>query len=156
MSLIENMFLYPVRLLMKMLWILILLLLVVLVVTLLSRYPYLLLGYITGFLIAPIILRKTGVYHVDVTDALSAIIFKHQILDQLEAILQTNLAELSQKHNHKEQKIHRKIQRLQEETLQLDKRYIELLDREPDRVDYYQPCSFLQGIKSKLRNIGGR
>ncbi len=150
MSLIENIFLFPVKLLIKMLWILMPLILVVVVCIVLYSYPYMALGFSIGFLIAPSILRKIGIYHVDVSNSLGIFELKNQELGQLKTIHHSQLEQLTEKNYKKEQRLQRKIQRLQHETKQLNKTYIELLDQKPDKIVYTQPKSFIQLMKNKL------
>jgi len=144
------MFLFPVRLLMKMLWVLMPLILIMSMLVLLIRYPYVTLGYLIGFLIAPTLLRKTGIYHVDVSNSIGVFVLKDQEMKQLETIYQNELDKSTEKRRSKEQRFQRKIQRLQQETKQLDKTYTELLDGKPDRIVYIQPRSFLQLLKNRL------
>ena len=135
---------------MKMLWVLMPLILIMSMLVLLIRYPYVLLGYLLGFLIAPSVLRKTGIYHVDVSNSIGVFVLKDQEMKQLEAIYQNELYKSTEKRRSKERRLQRKIQRLQQETKQLDKTYTELLDGKPDRIIYVQPRSFLQLLKNRL------
>ena len=121
---------------------------------LLVRYPYVMLGYLLGFLIAPSVLRKTGIYHVDVSNSMGVFVLKDQELKQLETIYQNELYKATEKYCRKEHRYRRKIQRLQQETKQLDKTYTELLDGKPDRIVYIQPRSFLQILKNRLIYLG--
>jgi len=150
MSFIEDIFLFPVKLLMKMLWILMPLILLVVVFIVLVRYPYMALGFSIGFLIAPCLLRKIGIYHVDVSNSLGVFELKNQELEQLKTIHHSKLDQSTEKYYKKEQRLQRKIQKLQQETKQLNKTYIELLDQKPDRIVYTQPRSFIQLMKNKL------
>jgi len=150
MSFIEDIFLFPVKLLMKLLWILMPLILVVVVCIVLYSYPYVALGFSIGFLIAPSILRKLSVYHVDVSNSLGVFELKNQELGQLKTIHQSKLDQSTEKYYKKEQRLQRKIQRLKQETKQLNKTYIELLDQKPDRIVYSQPKSFIQLMKNRL------
>ena len=135
---------------MKMLWVLMPLILIMSMLVLLIRYPYVTLGYLIGFLIAPSVLRKTGIYHVDVSNSIGVFVLKDQEMKQLETIYQNELDKSTEKRRRKEQRFQRKIQRLKQETQQLDKMYTELLDGKPDRIVYVQPRSFLQLVKEKL------
>ena len=139
---------------MKMLWVLMPLILIVSMLVLLIRYPYVTLGYLLGFLIAPTLLRKTGVYHVDVSNSIGVFILKNQELKQLETGYQNELDMSTEKRRRKEQRLQRKIQRLKHETKQLDKTYTELLDGKPDRIFYIKPKSFLQLLKNRLLYLG--
>ena len=139
---------------MKMLWVLMPLILVVFMLVLLIRYPYMILGYLLGFLIAPTLLRKTGIYHVDVSNSIGVFVLKDQEMKQLETIYQNELDMSTENRRRKEQRLQRKIQRLRQETKQLDKIYTELLDGKPDRIVYVQPRSFLQLVKDKLFYLG--
>jgi len=135
---------------MKLLWVLMPLVLMLSMLVLLIRYPYVLLGYLLGFLIAPTLLRKTGIYHVDVSNSIEVFVLKAQEMNRLETIYQNELDMSTEKYRRKEQRLQRKIQRLQQETKQFDKTYTELLDGKPDRIVYVQPRSFLQLVKDKL------
>lgn len=150
MSFIEDIFLFPVKLLMKMLWLMLPLIVLVVVLIVLASYPYMALSFIVGFLIAPSILRKLGVYHVDVSNSLGVFELKNQELGQLKTIYHSELDQSTGKYYKKEQRFQRKIQKLQQETKQLDKTYNELLDQKPDRIVYTQPRSFFQLMKNKL------
>lgn len=150
MSFFEDIFLFPVRILMKTMWMMMPLFLIIFAFALIFHYPYTLVSYIAGFLIAPIVLRRAGIYHVDVTNSLGAIALKNQELKLSEAQYQTELNKLSKKHQRIERRLQNKIQLLTEETMELGHRYTEILDREPDRIIYYQPDSFLQRIKTRL------
>jgi len=135
---------------MKMLWVLMPLILIMSMLVLLIRYPYVTLGYLIGFLIAPTLLRKTGIYHVDVSNSIGIFVLKDQEMKQLETIYQNELDMSTENRRSKEQRLQRKIQRLRQETKQLDKTYTELLDGKPDRIVYVQPRSFLQLLKNRL------
>ena len=139
---------------MKLLWVLMPLILMLSMLVLLIRYPYVLLGYLLGFLIAPTLLRKTGIYHVDVSNSIEVFVLKDQEMNQLETIYQNELDMSTEKYRRKEQRFQRKIQRLHQETKQFDKMYTELLDGKPDRIVYVQPRSFLQLVKDKLFYLG--
>ena len=139
---------------MKMLWVLMPLILMLSMLVLLIRYPYVMLGYLLGFLIAPSVLRKTGIYHVDVSNSMGVFVLKDQELKQLEAFYQNELDMSTEKRRRKEHRYRRKIQRLRQETKQLDKWYTELLDGKPDRIVYIQPRSFLQLLKNRLLYLG--
>lgn len=154
MSLIEKIFLFPVKLLMNMLWILMPLILLVVIFIVLVSYPYMALGFSIGFLVAPCILRKLGVYHVDVSNSLGVFELKNQELGQLKTIYHSELDQSTEKYYKKEKRLQRKIQRLQEDTKQLNKTYVELLDRKPDRIVYIQPRSFIQLMKNRLFYLG--
>lgn len=139
---------------MKLLWALMPLILMLSMLVLLIRYPYVMLCYLLGFLIAPTLLRKTGIYHVDVSNSIEVFVLKDQEMNQLETIYQNELDMSTEKYRRKEQRLQRKIQRLQQETKQFDKMYTELLDGKPDRIVYVQPRSFLQLVKDKLFYLG--
>ena len=155
MSFIEDIFLFPVKLLMKLLWLMMPLILLVVVFIVLVRYPYVALGFSIGFLVAPCMLRKLGVYHVDVSNSLDVFELKNQELGQLKTIYHSELDQSTGKYYKKEQRFQRKIQKLQQETKQLDKTYNELLDGKPDRIVYTQPRSFFQLMKNRLFYSGG-
>jgi len=130
------------------------LIVLVVVFIVLARYPYMALGFSIGFLVAPCLLRKLGVYHVDVSNSLGVFELKNQELGQLKTIHHSRLDQLTEKYYKKEQRLQRKIQRLQQETKQLDKTYNELLDQKPDRIVYTQPRSFFQLMKNRLFYLG--
>jgi hypothetical protein len=154
MSFIEDIFLFPVKLLMKLLWLMLPLIVLVVVFIVLARYPYMALGFSIGFLVAPCMLRKLGVYHIDVSNSLGVFELKNQELGQLKTIYHSELDQSTEKYYKKEQRFQRKIQKLQQETKQLDKTYNELLDGKPDRIVYTQPRSFFQLMKNRLFCLG--
>lgn len=154
MSFLENLFLFPVRLLMKSLQILWPLILLILGIVLFVSYPYLILCFVVGFLIAPVLLRKTGIYPVDATNALQILNFKHQELQQLKEFHQLELDKLSKKYERQEHRLARKIQKLREETGLLDKNYNDILDRQPDQIMYIKPRNLKEWLKTSV--LGGR
>ena len=126
------------------------LILLIVVFIVLIRYPYPVIAFTAGFLFAPCLLRKIGIYHVDVSNSLGVFELKNQELGQLKIIYHSELDQLTEKYYKQEQRLQRKIQKLQQETKQLNKTYIELLDQKPDRIVYTQPRSFFQLMKNKL------
>ena len=156
MSFVENLFLFPIRLLVKMLQILWPLILLILMLVLFVSYPFLVLCFLAGFLIAPVILRKTGVYHVDVTNALGAFALKNQELRQLDGLHQMQIEKASKTYERKMQRLHRKTLKLQDETMQLDNNYSEIIERKPDEIHYVQPRSFGQWFKTRFIHQGGQ
>ena len=81
MRFLTDVFLFPVRLCLKLFWMLMPILLIASGLILLFRYPYVMLGFTIGFLISPIILRSIGIYQLDVNNALDAIRLKQQELE---------------------------------------------------------------------------
>lgn len=155
MVFLENLFLFPIRLLMKILQILWPLILLIMMLVLFVSYPFLILCFLSGFLIAPVILRKTGIYHVDVTNALAAIALKNQELRQLEGLHQMQIEKTSKTYERKIQRLHTKTQKLKEETMQLDKNYTQLVERKPDQIRYVQPSGLGQWFKTRFIHQGG-
>jgi len=150
MSFLMDMFLFPVRLLMKILWILMPLVLLVLALILLVRFPYILLGFTIGFLVSPRVLRRLEIYHIDSNNALEVFSFKNRELQQISMMHQNELKKASDKQKQREKRLYRKIQRLKEEDSLLEKRYTELLDRKPDKVLYIRPRSVFQWMKTRF------
>lgn len=154
MSMIENLFLYPVRLLMKMLWLLIPLFLVACILLLMVKFPYNVLGFSIGFLVASRILCKLGIYNSDATNSLSILVMKYRELSQMQELYHMRMDSTVKKNDKKAQRLQNKIQKLKKETNQLEKKYTEILDRKPDRILYIPPRSFLQLIKNRLFYLG--
>jgi hypothetical protein len=153
MSVFEDVVLFPVRIMMKLLWMMIPLFLIIGALMLLMNYPYELLGYVVGFLVAPIVLRKTGIYHLDANNAMEVISWKNQELEHMEEILRLDMENHSDGYREEEQGFQSEIQKIQDETTELDNQYIQLLNREPDTIVFYKPISVVQRIKNRLLGI---
>ena len=154
MSMFEEIFLYPIRLLVKMFWLVLPLISILLLLPLVISYPFGILNYILGFLISPLILRKTGIYHTDVSNSLELFQMKTKDLKKLETMYSNNLDQITRKYRSKERKFKHKIEKLYQETKQLDDKYTNITDGKPDRVVYVQPRSFLQLLKNKVLGRG--
>ena len=71
----------------------------------------------------------------------------------MEEILRLNLEHHSEDYRGEEQSFQSEIQKIQDETTELDNQYNKLLNREPDKIIFYQPISVVQRIKNRILGI---
>jgi len=154
MSFLENLFLFPIKIMLKILWMLAPFLIIILGVILIVNHPLVILGFTLGFLVAPMFLNKLKIYQTDTTNSLNVILSKKQQLENNKAILHMQLEEITKQYKTEENTIKKQINELNEEISTMDKKYLDILNSKPDKVVYYQPKTFLAWLKTRITTRG--
>jgi len=152
----ENIISFPVVLLVKLLKIFLPILLLLLVVVSILKAPHIAASFMAGFLVAPPLLRRLEIYHLDVSNGLAGILEKNQQIGLLENTYRGEINSIKEQQNKEEKKLTDKIVRLSKQAVQLNTKYRELVKKKPDKFLYDQPRSFLEWIRGMILHQGGK
>lgn len=154
MKWIEELFMLPFKILMKLLWISIPFVIGIVALLLVVQYPYQVLCFLCGFCISPWALSKCGITLFSSKNIFDILEQEYQKLNMHRSMLKNIKKGEYEKGMKEKQKLQKEIQDIKEEIDRIPFIYLELLYKKPDKIIYIKPQSFLRQIKNTMKNLG--
>lgn len=157
LKLMEDLFLLPFRLLLKILMLFTPVLIVLLAAIAAINYTYCTMSYLLGFLTYPIVLKRMGLSSSTSITGLDELFLCRNELLTLRNIKDQELDVFKDKLKREEKEIINEIQMIQKDTLQLDDLYTSTLQKKPDKIILVDPRSvpLIDRIRYNLFFLGG-
>jgi hypothetical protein len=157
MSFFEDSLLYPLRFLVRIMVLFAPILLGLLILVILITHPVFVACFTLGFLLSPFLWRHYGVFPKGIRDITMVFLQQHQLVLRKKEDTRVMLTVIKTKYIRAEERVQRKINRIRDDTRDLDYWYQEVLTRQPDKIVYYEPLgsSLFQRLKHRFIKEGG-